>query len=251
MAALLGEDGADARIVLASSVAESSLTIKRVTHVIDSCRACEVHWAPASGEGSPHFVWTSKAQAMQRAGRTGRTNHGTVWQLVTPSTYQAFPAFELASMQLQLLRKEVLLLTCATAKQLTDGRKVLGGCLDAPHEEIVRIAEQWLIDESLVEQAVLVTRQRSAPRHPTLRPTALGQVRVRVQVRVEVGVEVRVQGLWAGRRCGQVGATVCARQGTLALGANDSAPFLLTTPCLLTTPRLLTAPSPSDCPLAF
>merc|ERR1712185_764140 len=100
MAALLGEDGASARVVIASAVAESSITIKRVTHVIDTCRACEIHWAPASGESSPHLVWVSQAQAKQRAGRTGRTNHGTCWQLVAPSTYQGFPEFELASMQL-------------------------------------------------------------------------------------------------------------------------------------------------------
>lgn len=102
MAALLGEDGAPARVVIASSVAESSITIKRVTHVVDSCRACEIHWAPVSGEASPHIVWVSQAQAKQRAGRTGRTNHGTVWQLVLPQWYHAFPEFEMATMQLQV-----------------------------------------------------------------------------------------------------------------------------------------------------
>ena len=133
---------AQARVVLASAVAESSITIKKVAHVVDSCRSCEIHWDPTSALSSPHIVKTSKAQAEQRAGRTGRTNDGTVWQLVAPSSYHSFAAFEVASMQLQLMRKEVLLLTCATSKVLTDARKVLQGCLDPPESKAVEQAEQ-------------------------------------------------------------------------------------------------------------
>ena len=82
---------------------------------------------------------------MQRAGRTGRTNDGTVWQLVAPSSYHSFNDFEVASMQLQLMRKEVLLLTCATSKVLTDARSVLQGCLDPPESKAVEQAEQYLL----------------------------------------------------------------------------------------------------------
>jgi len=96
MAALLGEDGAPARVVLASSVAESSITIKRVTHVVDSCRSCEIHWTPMTGQSSAHIVWASQAQMQQRAGRTGRTNNGTV------SDYFATDAPSLARVFLRL-----------------------------------------------------------------------------------------------------------------------------------------------------
>jgi|TARA_B100000524_G_scaffold80035_1_gene36635 HrpA-like RNA helicase len=81
MVALRGEDNADARVVLGSAIAESSVTMARVTHVVDTCRACEIHYTPSSGESSPHIVWTSRAQSQQRAGRTGRTNNGTVWRV--------------------------------------------------------------------------------------------------------------------------------------------------------------------------
>jgi len=121
MAALRGEDGASARIVIASAVAESSITIKQVTHVIDSCRACEVRWEAATGEASAHIVWVSQAQAKQRAGRTGRTNDGTVWMLVLKEWYHSFAEFEQAALCLTLLRKECLLLTCAQPKQVCRG----------------------------------------------------------------------------------------------------------------------------------
>ena len=132
MAALRGEDGASARVVIASAVAESSITIKNVTHVVDSCRACEIRWEAASGEATPHIVWVSQAQAKQRAGRTGRTNHGTVWMLATKEWVQGFSEFEPAALQLNLLRKEFLLLTAAQPKQLNDARRLLASCLDAP-----------------------------------------------------------------------------------------------------------------------
>ena len=175
MAALLGEDGARARVIVASSVAESSITIKRVTHVIDSCRACEIHWTPASGEASPHIVWVSQAQAKQRAGRTGRTNDGTVWQLVAPSWYHGFADFEPAAMQLQLLRKEVLLLRCAQAKQLTDARKLLASCLDPPKVEVVNRGEQFLLDNKLIKQ---IKWQAASGRSTvySLVPTDLGKL---------------------------------------------------------------------------
>jgi HrpA-like RNA helicase len=173
VAALLGEDGAPARVIIASAIAESSITIRSVTHVIDACRACEIHWTPASGEASPQIVWVSQAQAKQRAGRTGRTNHGTVWQLVPSSLYHGFPEFEVAALQLQLLRKEVLLLTCSSSKLLKDAGKLLASCLDPPKTDVVARAEEWLLANKLVERQPLGTKRGSAP---SLRPTRLGEL---------------------------------------------------------------------------
>lgn len=174
MAALHGEDGAAARVVLASSVAESSITIKSVTHVIDSCRSCEIRWSPMSGEAKPNIVWVSQAQANQRAGRTGRTNDGTVWRLVAAQTYHAFAEWEMAAMQLQLLRKEVLLLTCSKARQVNNGRKLLASCLDPPKEDTVTRAETHLLDSRLVERQQLSSRKQRAA--SLLQPTPLGQL---------------------------------------------------------------------------
>ena len=167
---------AQARVVLASAVAESSITIKKVTHVIDSCRSCEIHWDPTSALSKPHIVETSKAQATQRAGRTGRTNDGIVWQLVAPSSYHNFDDFEVASMQLQLMRKEVLLLTCATSKQLTDAKKVLEGCLDPPKEQAVERAEQYLLSKMLIERQAQQTLSKRSGKTLALQPTLLGRL---------------------------------------------------------------------------
>ena len=167
---------AQARVVIASAVAESSITIKKVTHVIDSCRSCQIHWDPSTALSKPHIVPTSKAQATQRAGRTGRTNDGTVWQLVAPSFYHNFADFEVASMQLQLMRKEVLLLTCANSKQLTDANKVLQGCLDPPKERVVEQAEQYLLSKMLIERQDKQIVGKRSGKTLALQPTLLGRL---------------------------------------------------------------------------
>ena len=113
---------------------------------------------------------------MQRAGRTGRTNDGTVWQLVAPSSYHSFNDFEVASMQLQLMRKEVLLLTCATSKVLTDARSVLQGCLDPPESKAVEQAEQYLLSERLVQRQTQPTLAKRSGKTLALQPTLLGRL---------------------------------------------------------------------------
>ncbi|MGR6912820.1 ATP-dependent helicase HrpB [[Actinomadura] parvosata] len=74
------------RVVLATSVAESSLTVPGVRVVVDSGLAREPRTDHARGLGSLTTVRVSKASATQRAGRAGREAPGTV--------YRCWPAAE-------------------------------------------------------------------------------------------------------------------------------------------------------------
>ena len=69
------------KIVLATNVAETSLTIDGVTAVIDSGQARQMHVAPATGLPRLELVAISHASADQRAGRAGRTAPGICWRL--------------------------------------------------------------------------------------------------------------------------------------------------------------------------
>ena len=82
MAALAGLGGGVPRVVLASAVAESSITIEGVAAVVDAGRACEVYWSPIDGTTRSRLVWCSHSQLRQRAGRTGRTCDGVAWRLL-------------------------------------------------------------------------------------------------------------------------------------------------------------------------
>ncbi|MET7338684.1 ATP-dependent helicase HrpB [Nonomuraea sp. NPDC005650] len=72
--------GSDRRVVLATSVAESSLTVPGVRVVVDSGLAREPRTDHARGLGSLTTVRVSKASAGQRAGRAGREAPGTVYR---------------------------------------------------------------------------------------------------------------------------------------------------------------------------
>lgn len=77
------------RVVLATNVAESSVTIPDVTTVIDSGLARVAHHSPWSGLRSLEVEEISQARAAQRAGRAGRTRPGLAVRLYTAGNHSA------------------------------------------------------------------------------------------------------------------------------------------------------------------
>lgn len=72
---------AQQKIILATNVAESSVTIEGVTTVIDSGLARFAAYSPWSGLPTLQVSRISKASAAQRAGRAGRTGPGRAFRL--------------------------------------------------------------------------------------------------------------------------------------------------------------------------
>lgn len=80
------------RIILATNVAETSLTIPGIRYVVDSGRA-KVRRYNGSIE-SFEIDWISKASADQRKGRAGRTGPGHVYRLYSSAVFDSsFPDF--------------------------------------------------------------------------------------------------------------------------------------------------------------
>jgi ATP-dependent helicase HrpB len=69
------------KIVLATSIAETSLTIDGVTIVVDSGLKRAPRFDPRSGMSRLETVRVSQASAEQRRGRAGRLGPGTCWRL--------------------------------------------------------------------------------------------------------------------------------------------------------------------------
>jgi ATP-dependent helicase HrpB len=82
-AVLAGSSSDVRRVVLATSVAESSLTVPGVRVVVDAGLAREPRTDHARGLGSLTTVRASQAAARQRAGRAGREAPGTVYRCWT------------------------------------------------------------------------------------------------------------------------------------------------------------------------
>ena len=82
------------QIILATNVAETSLTIPGTRFVFDCGRAKERHYDRLSGVQSYDIGWISKASANQRSGRAGRTGPGHCYRLYSSAVYERdFAAF--------------------------------------------------------------------------------------------------------------------------------------------------------------
>lgn len=75
------------KLILATNVAESSITVEGVTAVIDSGLARVASYSPWSGLPTLHVARVSKASAKQRAGRAGRTAPGRALRLYTEEDF--------------------------------------------------------------------------------------------------------------------------------------------------------------------
>ncbi|KAK9365097.1 P-loop containing nucleoside triphosphate hydrolase protein [Lipomyces kononenkoae] len=75
--------------VVATNVAETSLTIPGIRYVVDSGRVKERHYDERTGVQRFDVSWISKASADQRAGRAGRTGPGHCYRLYSSAVFES------------------------------------------------------------------------------------------------------------------------------------------------------------------
>uniref|UniRef100_A0ACD6A7N0 Uncharacterized protein n=4 Tax=Avena sativa TaxID=4498 RepID=A0ACD6A7N0_AVESA len=83
-------------VVVATNVAETSLTIPGIKYVVDTGKQKVKNYNHATGMASYEIQWISKASASQRAGRAGRTGPGHCYRLYSSAAYgkdKLFPEF--------------------------------------------------------------------------------------------------------------------------------------------------------------
>jgi ATP-dependent helicase HrpB len=81
------------KIVLATSIAETSLTIPDITVVVDGGRSRRARFDPASGMSRLITERVTKAEATQRAGRAGRVQAGDCYKVWTKGEDGALAAY--------------------------------------------------------------------------------------------------------------------------------------------------------------
>ncbi|CAK1549813.1 unnamed protein product [Leptosia nina] len=79
------------KIVLATNIAEASVTIPKIKCVIDTGVVKERSWCRVTGAERLHVVPCSQAACWQRAGRAGRTAPGAAYRLYTAADFAARP----------------------------------------------------------------------------------------------------------------------------------------------------------------
>jgi len=85
--------GVKRRIVLATNVAETSLTVPRIRHVVDPGTARVNRWSHRHKVQRLHIEPVSQAAADQRKGRCGRVGPGICWRLYDETDFARRPRF--------------------------------------------------------------------------------------------------------------------------------------------------------------
>lgn len=127
------------KVVLATNVAESSITIEGVVAVIDSGLSNVASSSPWSGLPMLRKAPISRASAAQRAGRAGRTQPGICLRLYTRGDHDARPMFDTPEIARADLAGPLLLLFAAGVRE-----PAALAWLDAPPAAAVAAAEKLL-----------------------------------------------------------------------------------------------------------
>ena len=128
------------KVVVATNVAETSVTIDGIRHVVDSGLARVARYDAERGIGTLFMEAISRASAEQRKGRAGRTAPGTCHRLWTESGQLNRPERNTPESQRSDLAEVVLLLHSLGIKRAAEF-----DWLDKPDPQAVERAEQLLI----------------------------------------------------------------------------------------------------------
>ncbi|MES2202647.1 MAG: ATP-dependent helicase HrpB [candidate division FCPU426 bacterium] len=159
------------KIILATAIAETSLTVPGVRVVIDSTLSRRDAFNPWSGLSSLVTVHSSQASMTQRAGRAGREAPGYCLRLCSAAEYGSRARFEPSEIQ----RAD---LSAALLQSLAAGFESLAGLkwLESPPPTHWEAAERLLRDLGALELGALTTKGKAmarAPLHPRLASAAL------------------------------------------------------------------------------
>ncbi|KAJ3673266.1 hypothetical protein LUZ60_006640 [Juncus effusus] len=127
------------KIVLATNMAEASITINDIVFVVDCGKAKETSYDALNNTPCLLPSWISKASARQRRGRAGRVQPGECYHLFPRCVYDAFQDYQLP----ELLRTPLNSL-CLQIKSLQFGK--IGDFLSAALQPPEPLAVQNAVD---------------------------------------------------------------------------------------------------------
>lgn len=154
------------KVVIATNVAETSVTIDGIRHVVDSGEARIARYDVERGIGTLFIEEISRASADQRKGRAGRTAPGTCHRLWTESGHLNRPERNTPEIQRTDLAEVVLLLHSMHIKKAVEF-----GWLDRPDPQAVERAETLLrtlgaLDPQSAELTPVGRQMLRLPMHP-------------------------------------------------------------------------------------
>ncbi|XP_067218284.1 ATP-dependent RNA helicase DHX30 [Chanodichthys erythropterus] len=137
------------KIVLATNIAETSITIDDIVHVVDAGSQKEQNYDPRTKVSGLNTVWISQANVTQRRGRAGRCQPG--------HAYHLFPRKQLDSMDTfpipEILRTPLESVVIQAKIHCPDSKAVdfLSQVLDSPDRQAVKVAVKNLMEIGVLD----------------------------------------------------------------------------------------------------
>jgi len=147
------------KIVVATNVAESSLTIDGIKYVIDSGYELLSYYDPELRAKVLERKLITQAQAIQRRGRTGRTEPGLCYNLYTKNDFESLmkkfpdPAIRTSNLYSECLR----FLNLGNVQTVTNLNNVLSQFIEPPKDIFVDTAISQLIQLGLICDKVITS----------------------------------------------------------------------------------------------
>ncbi|CAE6428775.1 unnamed protein product [Rhizoctonia solani] len=160
------------RIILATNIAETSITIPDVVYVVDTARVKEKRYDPARHMSALVSAWVGSSNLNQRAGRAGRHRPGEYYGIISKARLETLEPYQLVEMKRTDLTNVVMHVKAINFPGM-EVEEVLAETIEPPEAERVASAMRSLrMVGALDDQKNL---------------TSLGRVLLQLPVEVAVG----------------------------------------------------------------
>ncbi|KAL4768245.1 P-loop containing nucleoside triphosphate hydrolase protein [Aspergillus nidulans var. acristatus] len=130
------------KVIAATNVAETSITIEDIVAVIDTGRVKETSYDPKDNMVRLQEVWASQAACKQRRGRAGRVRAGTCYKLYTRKAESSMP--QRPDPEIRRVPLEQLCLSVRSMKGIDDVATFLANTITPPETIAVEGALNFL-----------------------------------------------------------------------------------------------------------
>jgi ATP-dependent RNA helicase DHX57 len=158
-------------------VAETSITIDDITHVIDSGFMKEQRFNPLTRMNILQEIFISRANASQRSGRAGRIQEGICWRCYDESYFNSTSILPYPIPEIKRVSLEEIILQIIYLKLDKKPEFFLSQCLDAPSLNQIKDAIATLIEMKAIHYRLNdVTSQESQQRKEEKKAEKSGKI---------------------------------------------------------------------------
>ena len=149
--------GHNVKIIVSTNVAESSLTVEGITYVIDSGYELLSTYEPKIRASKLELKMTSKAQILQRKGRTGRTRPGICYHLYTEKEFNKLEEYPQPDIRTANISSEILGLL-KNVKEVKKVKEILNDMIEPPKKEYVKYILEDFKSIKLIKDNKITTK---------------------------------------------------------------------------------------------